>query len=136
MTAKAKMGRPRKNIDWNIVDGMLTIQCTQEEICMALGICVDTIANACKREHGITFQEYSAQKRTAGAVSLRRKQYDLAVKKGDRTMLIWLGKNILGQTDKHDHNIKAAVRTEPSEITKEMSPEQASEAYDRAINGD
>lgn len=32
-------------------------------------------------------------------VSLRRKQVELAMA-GDKTMLIWLGKNYLGQTDK------------------------------------
>ena len=33
--------------------------------------------------------------------SLRAKQYEIAMA-GDRTMLIWLGKNELGQTDKKD----------------------------------
>lgn len=37
--------------------------------------------------------------------SLRRKQVDLALK-GDRTMLIWLGKNLLGQRDSLDMSNK------------------------------
>ena len=34
------------------------------------------------------------------------KQVELA-EQGDKTMLVWLGKNLLNQTDKSTHNIKA-----------------------------
>ena len=34
------------------------------------------------------------------------KQVELA-EQGDKTMLVWLGKNLLQQTDQHAHNIKA-----------------------------
>ena len=42
-----------------------------------------------------------AQKRKAGFVSLRRKQYELAMA-GNATMLIFLGKQYLGQSDKRE----------------------------------
>jgi hypothetical protein len=42
-----------------------------------------------------------AQKRQAGFVSLRRKQYELAMA-GNATMLIFLGKQYLGQADKRE----------------------------------
>ena len=35
--------------------------------------------------------------------SLRRKQYQLAMK-GDKTMLVWLGKQRLHQRDRHEHS--------------------------------
>lgn len=49
----------------------------------------------------MSFAEYSDQKRAKGKLSLRRKQFQLALS-GDRTMLIWLGKQYLGQVDKSE----------------------------------
>ena len=48
------------------------------------------------------FGVYSA----AGKVSLRRKQFELALK-GDRTMLIWLGKQHLGQREPYKQTADA-----------------------------
>ncbi|MEW5918527.1 MAG: hypothetical protein AB1762_19145 [Gemmatimonadota bacterium] len=53
-----------------------------------------------KREKKMGFAEYVATKSLKGRVSLRRKQMQLALQ-GDRTMLVWLGKNLLCQKDKH-----------------------------------
>jgi hypothetical protein len=47
------------------------------------------------------FSEYYRLKASVGKISLRRKQYSIA-QEGNVTMLIWLGKNWLGQTDKLD----------------------------------
>ena len=88
-------------IDWGQVDKMCAIQCTGEEIAGVLDIDYDTLASACKREHGLLFSEYIGQKKSGGRMSLRRIQYSTAME-GNATMQIWLGKNWLGQTDKLD----------------------------------
>jgi len=102
--------RPLLAIDWEKVDQMCAIQCTGEEIAGVLGVDYDTIASACKREHSCSFSEYIGQKKSPGKMSLRRKQYSAAMD-GNATMLVWLGKNWLGQTDKietfNDHQITA-----------------------------
>lgn len=105
MTEK-KRGRPLVNIDWAKVDNMCKIQCTGEEIASVLDIHYDTLQNACKREKGMNFSEYLPQKALAGKASLRRSQWKLATG-GNSTMQIWLGKNLLGQTDKQElnHNV-------------------------------
>lgn len=46
----------------------------------------------------LTFREIFDEGKAKGNVSLRRKQMELALS-GDRVMLIWLGKQILGQRD-------------------------------------
>lgn len=92
-------GRPKKEIDWPKVEAMCRIQCTGEEIASVLGFSYDTLERACKREHNINFADYIAQKKEGGKASLRRNQWKLA-ESGNATMLIWLGKNILGQADK------------------------------------
>ena len=98
------------SIDWKRVDAMCAIQCTGQEIADVLGFSYNTLVRACEREQGVLFEEYFAQKRSSGKSSLRRKQYSIAMN-GNPTMLVWLGKNWLGQTDKTeialDHNITA-----------------------------
>jgi hypothetical protein len=103
-------GRPLFHIDWDKVDSMCAIQCTGEEIAGVLGCSYDTLSRGVEREHLSTFAEYFDQKRSNGKMSLRRKQYSTAME-GNPTLLIWLGKNWLGQTDKvetfNEHQITA-----------------------------
>ncbi|MHB8276373.1 MAG: hypothetical protein ACYDIA_01800 [Candidatus Humimicrobiaceae bacterium] len=97
----AKMGRPIKEIDYRILDKLCAIQCTEEEIALWFECTVDTIENAIKRDKGKTFSEYFAQKRKTGRISLRRKQWEIAMT-GNVVMLIWLGKQYLDQIDKQE----------------------------------
>jgi hypothetical protein len=93
------VARPQKPIDWADVDKLCGLQCTEEEIAQFLGVSVDTLARRCQADHEMSFAEYFDQKRGVGRVSLRRSQWQLA-QKGNATMLIWLGKQYLGQKDK------------------------------------
>jgi len=95
----AKRGPKEAQIDWVQVDKMCKIQCTGEEIASVLSMDYDTLQRACKRDHTIKFADYSAQKRMGGKASLRRNQWKSA-EGGNSTMLIWLGKQYLGQMDK------------------------------------
>jgi hypothetical protein len=94
-------GRPRIEIDWADFDRLCEVQCTLAELSAHFGISEDTIERSVKREHGVSFADYFAQKRQTGFVSLRRKQYELAMA-GNATMLIFLGKQYLGQADKRE----------------------------------
>jgi len=92
-------GRPLFDVNWDQVDELCAIQCTGEEIAGVLGCDYDTLATACKREKHLAFSDYFKQKASNGKMSLRRTQYTTAME-GNPTMLVWLGKNWLGQTDK------------------------------------
>lgn len=105
----ARTGRPQIKIDWDQFDKLCGLQCTLNEISSWFDCSEDTIERSVKREKGITFAEYFEQKASKGKVSLRRKQYELAMA-GDRVMLIWLGKQYLKQSDKLD-------KTETSTVT-------------------
>lgn len=91
-------GGPRKTVNWRQVDEMCKIQCTGEEMAAVLGIDYDTLGARCREEHGVKVSDYIEQKRRHGKASLRRRQW-LAAKEGNTSMLIWLGKNWLNQTD-------------------------------------
>ena len=96
-----KMGRPVKTIDFEQLDRLCNIQCTLEEIASFFDVSADTIERRIKEEYGITFAEHYAKKAKIGRISLRRKQYQVAVD-GNTTMLIFLGKQYLNQSDKQE----------------------------------
>ena len=94
------MARPKKPIDFNLVDKLLMIQCTGEEIAACLNIDYDTLEARVKQLFKMSFSDYSVLKRAGGKASLRRMQWKKA-ESGDSTMLIFLGKNYLNQSDKN-----------------------------------
>jgi len=100
------VGRPKKEIDWNLVRNLCGIQCTGEEIASILDIHYDTLNNHCNHEFGENFSDYYKKASSTGKMSLRRKQWEVGMS-GNVPMLIFLGKNTLGQSDqretKHDH---------------------------------
>src|SRR3972149_4446940 len=95
------MGRPKKPIDWSKVDDLCGIVCTEAEIVSLMKVGASTLARACEADHGMTFEQYYKIKTDGAKSSLRRAQYKLAMA-GNPTMLIWLGKQMLGQKDRND----------------------------------
>lgn len=91
-----KVGRPRMEFDTQRIERMARIGCTDEEIAILCSCSIETIKRSKKR-----CSEFSAaieKGKTNFKKSLRRMQYEVA-KKGNATMLIWLGKQYLGQRD-------------------------------------
>ena len=99
------MGRPKKPIDWDTVKKLCAIHCTGEEIASVIDVHYDTLNNRCNEEHGVNFSEYYKKASASGKMSLRRKQYEVAMA-GNVSMLIWLGKNMLNQRDQVDTEVK------------------------------
>jgi hypothetical protein len=120
----AKVGRPVKDIDWNLVDNACLMHATEAEIAGLLDINIDTLAIAIRKEFDMTFPEYFAIKSAGGKMSLRRKQYTKAME-GNVTMQIWLGKQWLGQSDKMESKQEitgangGAIKTEAVSISAE-----------------
>lgn len=114
-------GRPKIPIDWKVIDGLLRIQCTGEEIAGAIGCSYDTLERRCKDEHGASFADYSVEKRAGGRASLRRVQWQNAMG-GNATMQIWLGKQVLGQVEKREYTGKdgGPLRTEVTQVEKNI----------------
>lgn len=98
-------GRPRKEIDWDTVDKLCAIHCTGEEIASVMQVHYDTLNNRCNEAYGVNFSEYYKKASASGKMSLRRKQYEVAMA-GNVSMLIWLGKNMLNQRDHVDTEVK------------------------------
>lgn len=96
------MARPTLKIDSKLVADLAKIHCTMEEIASVCSCSVDTLERR--------FADIIKKGKDEGKTSLRRKQWQLA-EGGDRVMLIWLGKQLLGQTD---HQV----------VTTNVKPEQ------------
>lgn len=85
--------------DFTRLLNMMRIQCTQTEICMVLGMS-DTTLNRRLKERGYeNFADCYKKHNGEGRMSLRRMQWE-AAENGNPTVLIWLGKQYLGQSDK------------------------------------
>jgi hypothetical protein len=92
-----RTGRPKKEINWDLVDQLLGIFCTGEECAAVLGVDYDTLKTAVNRLKKMSFSEYSEIKKGAGRASLRRRQFRMS--ETNPAMCIWLGKQYLGQKD-------------------------------------
>ena len=84
------MARPKKEINETLVLKLARIGCTVEEIASMCGCGKSLIEQR--------FQAAVKKGREGFKTSLRRQQF-LAAKKGSIPMLIWLGKQYLGQSE-------------------------------------
>lgn len=87
------MARPRKKIDPEQVEKLAALNCSYEEMANVVGCDPSTLTRR--------FAQAIKKGRSFGNVSLRRKQFELAMA-GNATMLIWLGKQQLGQRDRSE----------------------------------
>lgn len=123
-------GRPRKEFDINVFENLCKIHCSQEAICAYFEIDHKTLDRRIKEQYGKPFSQVFAEKRKIGQIGLRQKQYELALK-GNTTMLVWLGKNNLGQRDKHEFtgaDGQPLIPTERTDIQMTLKNEKAIEA--------
>lgn len=96
------MARPKLEVTPQMLRAVTQIavsQCPDEEIAAFLGISYSTFKRRKREEPGLS--EAVELGRDSGKQMLRQVQWDTALG-GDKTMLIWLGKQYLGQSDKTD----------------------------------
>ena len=110
------MARPKKEIDYEVVEKLASIQCTQEEIANFLNLSVRTL------QRDEEFCRIYKKGMDNGKMSLRRIQFKLAEK--NTSMAIFLGKQYLGQRDVIEQdNSKEIAKVEEllSKIEKEAN---------------
>lgn len=84
------MARPKKIVDEDQIMKLAAINCSYAEIAAVVGVDPSTLTRR--------FAQVIEKGREQGKMSLKRKQYEVAMG-GNVSMLIWLGKQILGQRD-------------------------------------
>lgn len=85
--------------DWKKIKNLCSIFCTGEEIAGIMEVSYNTVVRRVKERYDCSFEEFYKKHSSAGKASIRRQQYMQAVDKGNTAMLIWLGKQHLGQRD-------------------------------------
>ena len=91
-------------IDLNELERLCMMQCTDEEIAAWFGVTTRTIE---RRRKNPKFAEVMDRGKAKGRISVRRQQLKL-LEAGNATMGVWLGKQILGQTDYVDHQVNGS----------------------------
>jgi len=94
------VARPKKPIDENLVEKLARVGCSNESIAIQVGCSVDTLTRR--------YAELLQKSREGLKTQLRIWQLE-AAKKGNTAMLIWLGKQMLGQTEKVEQVVDAKV---------------------------
>ena len=104
-------------VDWDTVDHLLMAGCDGKQVAARLGMCYATLERAVKREHKVDFVDYKASKRAKGDSLIHEKQFEIA-QAGDKTMLVWLGKQRLDQSDNQrvDHTTNGEKLESPQVI--------------------
>jgi hypothetical protein len=90
----ARRGTTAK-IDLVELEKLAMMQCTDEEVAAFFGVTTRTIE---RRRKVRTFADVMERGKAKGRISVRRMQIKL-LESGNATMGVWLGKQILGQSD-------------------------------------
>lgn len=106
---KNKGGRPKAEINLEQLKAMVRIQCTQEECCAVMGVTEPTLTTHLKELGYSGFLEFYKKYSHEGLASLRRAQWKAAVENNNPTMLVWMGKQMLGQKDKVENELTGSL---------------------------
>ena len=88
---KNKGGRPKIQLDTDMITRLAELQCSLREIAYVMGCSHDTIER--------NYKEYVELGKVQGKIKLRRAMFRNATENDNPTIQIWLSKNILGYTD-------------------------------------
>jgi len=91
-------GRKVIPIDWGVVDKCLISGSSGVQTAAFIGVSHETLYTRCRKEKGVDFSVYLLAQKQKGNSLLLGKQLQVALS-GNTTMLVWLGKQRLNQTD-------------------------------------
>jgi len=121
----ARMGRPKKPINWIEFEKLCQMQCTEIEVAAWFNCSIDTIHRAVKFKYKRTFAEVFVEKKQFGRISLRRTMLQKA-NDGNPALLIFLAKNYLGMADRVENTIQSSKDPE-KKLVIEFTLEQPSD---------
>ena len=99
-TTKKKVGRPKIELNLDELERLSRLNCTMPEISAYFDIPLRTLEDKFTNEPEV--RKAIEKGRATGMLSLRRKQIQIMEDTNNSTMAIWLGKQMLGQTDRQE----------------------------------
>ena len=107
------IGRPKKELDVDVIAKLSQIGCTQEEIGSVVGISARTLQRR--------YADIILRNKNIGKSSLRKKLWSKAMRgQGNDKLLIWLSKQELGMQDR----VHTTSTTEPLPLIIEAKAEE------------
>jgi hypothetical protein len=110
---------------FKIIEGLARIQCTQLEICDIYEVTDKTLNLALKEHSNVSFSDLIKKNISHGKASIRRGQFKLGTEKLNPTMLIWLGKQYLGQKDQVENTGSVEIQHFDGWEIKRAKPDPA-----------
>jgi IS30 family transposase len=106
-------------LDLTELEKLAAMHCTQREVAAWFGVTHKTISYKLRQK---VYAEVWERGWAKGNISLRRQQAQRA-EAGDRTMLVWLGKQWLGQADKQEitHLTLDTIEAEVARLERELA---------------
>jgi AraC-like DNA-binding protein len=130
--------RPEIPINWNKVEELLMAGAPGTEVAAFLGMHPNTFYRRVEEKFNTSFSDYSAQKKSIGEVLLRLQQFNKALgntQKGDNTLLIFLGKQRLGQRENpNDKVAPEEIIKAFNELMKQIDTIQAERSQQKTIS--
>lgn len=126
-------GRPRYKLNElgaELVESLARCFCTEEEIAAVLDVNLDTLKRPENRE---AFAECIKKGQESGKSTLRQRQFRAAMN-GSITMLIWLGKQYLGQSDEVELTGDNEIMQRVDDMTAAINKQAAKIAKDKKEN--
>lgn len=105
------------NVPWELVKKAAKAGCTQDEMAAHVGISLNALKKQCLEDHGMELFDWTRQHKAGGNAELRIAQHEVAVERKNPLMLMFLGKNNLGQSDR-PKNTASEAKTFVDAITK------------------
>lgn len=113
---KKGVGRPKWQPDYDLVEKLYSNMSTDQDVADISGVSVKTVERHFKNDKAFT--RAKTQGMAKARTSLRSEQFKLA-KKGNLGMLVWLGKQYLGQKEKQEvDNVSSDGSMTPKEIKR------------------
>ena len=104
------VGRPKSVFNERELKFLCSIHCTLDEIAGFFQMNKDILRRKIKSEYGINWTQFYERNSQGSRVSLRRRQIQAAME-GDTKMLVFLGKNMLGQKEKVEFDGEVKVNS-------------------------
>lgn len=104
-----KEGTYSKPIDWDMLDRLFITGSNITQAAAALRVNRETLYRRCLEEKNMALPTYYQQKFEEGNTILYNAQYEKAVEDRNPTMLIWLGKQRLGQKENLEDKINEEI---------------------------
>ena len=125
------MARPRiefSDREWAQLISLMRIQCTRAEICGVMHMDEKTLNRIIRDRGEGSFSLLYKKHQSEGKASLRRAQWKAATEKHNPAMLIWLGKNVLDQSDRQQIDKTSSDGSTKLEIVRYILPDNGREA--------